>query len=188
MNREKNKNILIFLSFCIFSLFLFSCTKEESEQQSTALPVTPKQYKNHGIDFEYPGTWKVYSDMETGFDDITVILATPSETSVVIKLFPKEKAGDFDQSVKTYDAQYEIPVFSEPKPQYIWTEVTRAQHKGKRKINEIDNPTVKPFVKEYYHFQLGEQTALVVMESNKKEIDTYINDIAVILNSIKTTS
>ncbi len=184
MNRKNIKVPLGVVVAFVFTAFISSCDKD-STQKIIAPDGKSNHYNNHGVKFDYPETWRVSSDMVTTFGDITVILSTNATTNVFIKIFPKEKSGDLVQLVKTYDSQYYIPVFTKPKPTYKWSKITRNQHMGMRKAYDGLNPSLKPFIKEYFRFQLGEQTALVVMESNQNEFSKYGNEIVLMLNTIK---
>jgi len=185
----KTENIKVLLSVVVVfiaTVFIASCDKDE-RQNTIAPDIKSNRYNNHGVEFEYPGTWRLTSDMVTGFGDITVILSTNDITNIFVKIFPKEKSGDLTKLVKTYDRQYYIPIFTKPKPKYKWSTITLNQHIGMRKIHDTLNPDLKPFINEYFRFQLGDRAALVVMESNQKEYLKYGDELDLLLNTMKVT-
>ena len=89
----------------IAGLLLVGCGERRAETGS------PRTYQHDGIEFEYPGNWKVTEDDREG--EVRLLLVeTPGEAIVVIQITPEDMAAGLREFAETFarSAREQTPI------------------------------------------------------------------------------
>ncbi len=95
---------LVHISWLIMALLLLSACERNARTDN------PKSYNNAGIEFEYPGNWKVTEDsQQAGFRYLSV--ETPGDAIVIIQIYPTKDALEINEFAQWFAQAFkeEIP-------------------------------------------------------------------------------
>ncbi len=102
--RETSMKNMIYIScLALLSLFLVGCGERSTETDN------PKAYNNAGLEFQYPGNWRIADDDQKG-EVRHLLIESPGAARLVIFMLPADDARDIQGFAEIYAQSFKEEV------------------------------------------------------------------------------